>query len=75
MAATFVIVTVAWVFFRGPTLGQAVDYLGAMVGLSTQTAHGPMIAGLICLPYQGLPGNGTTHERYYEISVVATEIS
>ena len=33
MAVTFLIVTIAWVFFRAPTLGQAVDYLGGDVRL------------------------------------------
>ena len=48
---TFLIVTIAWVFFRAPTLTDAVDYLAAMVGLGTETAGGPMIAGLIYQPY------------------------
>ncbi|MCY3813837.1 MAG: MBOAT family protein [Gammaproteobacteria bacterium] len=51
MLLTFLIVTIAWVFFRAPTLGEALDYLGAMVGLGPQTAGGPMIAGLIYQPY------------------------
>ena len=52
MAVTFLIVTIAWVFFRAPTLGQAGrPNLGAMFGLGTQTAGGPMIAGLIYQPY------------------------
>ena len=51
MVLTFFIVTIAWVFFRAPTLGEAVDYLGAMFGLGAQTAGGPMIAGLIYQPY------------------------
>lgn len=51
VALTFLIVTVAWVFFRAPTLGEALDYLGAMFGLGTQTAGGPMIAGLLYQPY------------------------
>lgn len=48
---TFLIVTIAWVFFRAPTLGEAFDYLRAMFGIGTQTAGGPMIAGLIYQPY------------------------
>ena len=51
MVLTFLIVTIAWVFFRAPTLGEALDYLGAMFGLGPQTAGGPMIAGLIYQPY------------------------
>lgn len=51
MVFTFLIVTIAWVFFRAPTLGEALDYLGAMFGLGPQTAGGPMIAGLIYQPY------------------------
>jgi len=31
---TFLVVTVAWVFFRAPTLGAALDVLGAMLGLT-----------------------------------------
>ncbi|MCK7520750.1 MAG: hypothetical protein MZV64_25145 [Ignavibacteriales bacterium] len=31
--ATFLVVTVAWVFFRTPTLGAAGHYLAALVGL------------------------------------------
>ena len=51
MVLTFLIVTIAWVFFRAPTLGEALDYLGAMFALGPQTAGGPMIAGLIYQPY------------------------
>jgi len=48
---TFLIVNLAWVFFRAPTLASALDYLGALFGLSVSTDGGSLIAGLIYQPY------------------------
>ena len=51
VGTTFLIVTLAWVFFRAPTLGEAVDYLAAMFGFGAATEGGPLIAGLLYQPY------------------------
>lgn len=48
---TFLIVDLAWVFFRAPTLGAAFDYLYALFGLGVSTDGSPLIAGLIYQPY------------------------
>ncbi len=48
---TFLIVNLAWVFFRAPTLPCALEYLGALFGLSAAAQSGSLIAGLIYQPY------------------------
>ncbi len=48
---TFVIVCFAWVFFRAETLGRAVDYCAAMIGLNGVQEGSQLISGLIYQPY------------------------
>ena len=48
---TFVIVMVAWVFFRAPTLPAAMHYLGAMLGASTVQSGAVLIGGIVHQPY------------------------
>ncbi len=57
--ATFLVVTVAWVFFRTPTLGAAGHYLAALVGLggSAPTAPAGRRAALHATP-PACPGRG-----------------
>jgi alginate O-acetyltransferase complex protein AlgI len=45
MGVTFLLVTIGWVFFRAPTLGAALDFLGAMffVGSSEAIVQSPFI--------------------------------
>lgn len=45
VAVTFVLVTVGWVFFRAPTLGAAMQFLGAMffVGESAAIVQSPFV--------------------------------
>ncbi len=45
MAVTFLVVMVGWVFFRAPTLGHAVAFLEAMIGVHAQAADAPLVVG------------------------------
>jgi alginate O-acetyltransferase complex protein AlgI len=47
VAVTFLIVSLAWVFFRAYTLGGAVDYLLSLAGLGPQTASADLLAGVM----------------------------
>lgn len=49
-AATFLVVTVAWVFFRTPTLGGAGRYLAALVGLGGSGPTAILVGGLLVTP-------------------------
>jgi len=51
VAATFLIVTLAWVFFRTPTLTEACRYLASMAGAGAPTTIQAMRVGLIYQPY------------------------
>jgi len=48
---TFVVVCLAWVFFRAKTLEQAIAYFESMFGLRTLTAASDLIAGPLYTPY------------------------
>ncbi|MEX0653064.1 MAG: MBOAT family O-acyltransferase [Phycisphaeraceae bacterium] len=48
---TFVVVLVAWVFFRAEDLPHALSYLGAMLALAEPTAGAALVAGVIHDPY------------------------
>jgi alginate O-acetyltransferase complex protein AlgI len=50
-AATFLLVTIAWVFFRSQDLAHAVRYLGDMVGLGVPQEGAALIGGVIYQPY------------------------
>ncbi len=51
MGITFIIVLLAWVFFRAPTLSAAVDYLGNMIGMGTLSSSAVLPAGILYKPY------------------------
>jgi alginate O-acetyltransferase complex protein AlgI len=51
VAITFLIVSLAWVFFRAETLGGAVDYLGSLVGFGPQSAGRDLLAGVMYSRY------------------------
>jgi alginate O-acetyltransferase complex protein AlgI len=51
VAATFLIVLVAWVFFRAPTLGGAISYLQGLLGRAHPDPRQVVAAGLIYQPY------------------------
>jgi alginate O-acetyltransferase complex protein AlgI len=51
VAATFLVVTVSWVFFRAKTLGQALVYMGSMCGLAATTPASDVLAGALYTPY------------------------
>jgi len=51
IAVTFVLVLVAWVFFRADTFGGAVLYLGSMFGLVDVPQTSLLLGGLIYTPY------------------------
>ncbi len=48
---TFVIVLIAWVFFRAPDIGDAFRYLGAMFGLAAQHENAGLLTGIFYQPY------------------------
>ncbi|MEM8994184.1 MAG: MBOAT family protein [Acidobacteriota bacterium] len=52
VASTFLLVLVGWVFFRAPGLGEALAYLGAMVGLgAADPAAAALVSGVLRAPY------------------------
>jgi alginate O-acetyltransferase complex protein AlgI len=51
VAATFLVVCVAWVFFRAKTLDQALGYLSSLCGLAATTPASDVIAGALYTPY------------------------
>ncbi len=51
VAITFVIVLIAWVFFRAPNLGCAIAYLGSMFGLNRAAPAADLIGGIVYQPY------------------------
>ena len=51
MASTFLIVLVAWVFFRAADLPGAVRYLGHMVGIGAAQDGAGLVGGLVYQPY------------------------
>lgn len=48
---TFLIVTVAWVFFRSADMHAAAQYCGAMIGLSSTAEASLLIRGVVYEPY------------------------
>lgn len=48
---TFVLVMIAWVFFRAETLPAAANYLTSMFGLATVPASSLVLDGLLYTPY------------------------
>ena len=59
VAITFGVVCIAWVFFRAPTLSEAIRYLGAMFGTGSVTAAADLVAGMM-------------YSRYHVIMLVLT---
>lgn len=51
IGATFVIVLIAWVFFRAPDLTGAVRYLGGMFGLAGVSENAGLLSGILYQPY------------------------
>lgn len=51
IAATFILVLIAWVFFRAETFGGALTYLGSMFGLVDVPASSLLLDGLLYTPY------------------------
>jgi len=51
VAFTFLIVCLSWVFFRAKTLGQALDYLGSLFGVSTVSEASNVVSGALYQPY------------------------
>ena len=48
---TFILVLIAWVFFRAETFTGALTYLGSMFGLATVPGSSLLLDGLIYTPY------------------------
>lgn len=48
---TFVLVVIAWVFFRADTLPQAISYLGSMFGVGEFPATSLLLDGVFYSPY------------------------
>jgi alginate O-acetyltransferase complex protein AlgI len=51
VALTFLIVLIAWVFFRASDLSRAVTYLGSMFGISHAAPGAHLLAGILYKPY------------------------
>jgi alginate O-acetyltransferase complex protein AlgI len=51
VAGTFVLVLIAWVFFRAPDLSSAVAYLGDMTGIGSTPAAAALLTGIVYQPY------------------------
>ncbi len=51
IAMTFVLVVLAWVFFRAETLPGALSYLGSMFGLALVPETSLLLGGIIYQPY------------------------
>ena len=51
MALTFLVVTLAWVFFRAPDLGAALAYFGHMFGVGAIQPGAGLVAGVVFQPY------------------------
>jgi alginate O-acetyltransferase complex protein AlgI len=51
VALTFVIVCLAWVFFRAKTLTEAVAYLGSLSGLGSPGPGAELVPGALYTPY------------------------
>jgi alginate O-acetyltransferase complex protein AlgI len=54
-AVTFLVVLLAWVFFRSATLGDAGRYLAALAGLSETAPGAALLAGVLRQPQQLVP--------------------
>jgi alginate O-acetyltransferase complex protein AlgI len=51
VAVTFVLVTVAWVFFRAADLHSAMSYCRAMFGVGAHTEAATLVRGVVYQPY------------------------
>jgi len=51
MMITFMIVTLAWVFFRSPDLAHAGKYVASMFGLGETTDASALLGGVMYTPY------------------------
>ncbi|MDB5322800.1 MAG: hypothetical protein JWN40_4431 [Phycisphaerales bacterium] len=51
VAFTFVLVTVAWVFFRSADLRSALEYCRAMMGMGPTAAPAGVVRGIVYQPY------------------------
>ena len=51
VAFTFLIVCLSWVFFRAKTLGEAVDYLSSLFGVSAVSEASNVVSGALYQPY------------------------
>jgi alginate O-acetyltransferase complex protein AlgI len=51
MVATFLVVTLAWVFFRAEDLPAAIGYFGFMFGVGSDTAGAGLVSGVMLQPY------------------------
>jgi alginate O-acetyltransferase complex protein AlgI len=51
IALTFVLVTIAWVFFRSPDLRSAIEYCRSMVGAGHALNAATLVRGIVYQPY------------------------
>ena len=56
VGATFVLVSIGWVFFRAADLGEAMHYLQTMLGLGVVEPSRAVLAGVLYQPYPGRLG-------------------
>ncbi|MGE4567665.1 MAG: MBOAT family protein [Bacteroidales bacterium] len=51
VATTYIVVLIAWVFFRAPSLPEALQYLQSMAGIAPVADSARLLRGLFLLPY------------------------
>ena len=51
IASTYFVVLIAWVFFRAPSLPEAVDYLKSLAGVAQVAETALLLPGVLYLPY------------------------
>lgn len=49
-SVTFLLASIAWVFFRAPDLGSSLDYLGNLIGLGPSQSGMALLAGILYQP-------------------------
>jgi alginate O-acetyltransferase complex protein AlgI len=50
IACTFLVISLAWIFFRAPDLPSAMDYFGRLIGLQGGAAAAALLPGLVWQP-------------------------
>ena len=51
VGCTFILIVITWVFFRAATPGDAIHYLGCMIGIAEQNPGTLLVAGILYQPF------------------------